>query len=134
MAIFSLGSLVDKDISRYSAGTSTFSNVQDLTNVETAVNLLTYSKGILKTQNGVTQNTAIISNYVDGTDGNVLSINNSTVTPFTITRITCAPNYFVISGENNVTGQDVGGSGYLRVNMDLGATNTSYIYIKLVII
>ena len=82
IANFSLSSLTTKDILRYN-GTN-FVNVQDLVTDEANIatlqsnyTTLQYSTGTMKTNSNTTQNTAIVTTYVDGTDNNIMNVNNA---------------------------------------------------------
>ena len=82
IADFSLSSLTSKDILRYN-GTN-FVNVQDLVTGEANIatlqcnyTTLQYSTGTMKTNSNTTQNTAIVTTYVDGTDNNITNVNNA---------------------------------------------------------
>jgi len=90
-------------------------NTADLTNVENSITNLQLSSVIIKNNNATAQNTTIITNYyVDGTDGNIMNINNST------------PYYNSITGFNvTATGSTYGMSGFFISSNTLLTTRTS---------
>ena len=71
-----LATLTNKDILSYNG--SKWVNTVDLTNVENSITNLQLSSGIIKNNNATAQYTTIITNYIEGSDVNIININNST--------------------------------------------------------
>ena len=71
----------------------------------------------------VSQNTAINTSYLDGTDGYLLYINNAGTTIFPIIDFTYGSNGSPKSGVNHPTyiSGNATASTYYRVNVDLGS-------------
>ena len=74
----SISSVVDKNILRYDNTSSKWKNTADLTTAENTIYNLTYSTGIFKNINSVTNGAANVTSYINGTDSNLLLANNTT--------------------------------------------------------
>jgi len=113
----SVASIANKNILRWN-GTN-WVNTADLTIAETNITNLQISTGTAKTQSSVSQNTAITTTYVDGTDNYIVFANNTTSSTMTPTS---AKGYIQAGTNITVNGYYVNNGGWTEWN---GISNTT---------
>jgi hypothetical protein len=134
---FSVSSINNGDVLRYNTTTGKWNNSNTLTSDETNIINLQLASSVTVSQSSVTQNTAITTGYTDGTNSNIINVNNSVPYFLTIAGLTGvmagSGGFFSYSGTSivNTGNYDINSSSsssYSRLNIKFSGTSQYQFY------